>query len=86
MFDRGCTGNDTCGQGLHQINCCGTKQAIGFNHAQTTAFDAAESAWEMTCPACGCAEGPTTDDEGKTCDPGKMPTVSCDNGECHTHC
>jgi hypothetical protein len=83
-FDRGCTNNDSCSFGMHQLSCCGSQQAIGFNHAQTNAFAAAEIAWEATCPGCACPAALPIDDEGKTCN--AMPTVSCDNGMCFTHC
>ena len=86
MFTRACTTSTSCSFGLHQTDCCGTRKAIGFNHDQTMAFGIAEAAWEATCPACGCAEGPTTADDGSTCMPNVMPTVTCDNNVCTTHC
>jgi hypothetical protein len=84
-FNRACTNNDSCVFGLHQINCCGSMQAIGFNHDQRDAFDMAERAWAMTCPQCGCAATLPIDDSGKTCMT-SMFVATCDNGMCTSHC
>jgi hypothetical protein len=65
-FDKGCTDTPNCVIGLHQIDCCGTLVAIGFNHAFRDAFDQAEAAWRQACPAlCGCVAGPTRAEDGK---------------------
>jgi hypothetical protein len=65
-FDSGCTDTINCSFGLHQIDCCGTLVAIGFNHAFRDAFDKAEANWRMACPAaCGCMAGPTRAEDGK---------------------
>jgi hypothetical protein len=84
-FERGCTNSTSCSFGVHQLNCCGSTQAIGFNHSQRDAFDMAEANWRLGCPACGCAAAPLIDDQGVTCTTAD-PTVSCDSGMCHTHC
>jgi len=66
-FESGCADTINCSFGLHQINCCGTLVAIGFNHAFRDAFDKAEAAWRQACPAaCGCIAGPTRADDGKS--------------------
>jgi hypothetical protein len=83
-FSRECQGNDSCSFGFHQINCCGSMQAIGFNHSQKTAFEAAEAAWEATCPGCGCPTALPIDDDGNTCM--ADPFVTCDSGMCRAHC
>jgi hypothetical protein len=91
MYDKGCTTTDNCSFGLHQVDCCGTLSAIGFNHAFKTAFDAAEVTWRASCPGCGCPSGPTKVESGVTCDQGKIG-VKCDtsgtgsNGKCTTVC
>jgi hypothetical protein len=84
-FTKGCTTADNCSIGFHQTDCCGTQVALGFNHSQRDAFDNAEMAWDMTCPACGCAAQPLMAEDGKTCTM-QMVTVACDNGMCTTHC
>jgi hypothetical protein len=83
-FDDGCTNAASCSFGLHQIDCCGSKLVVPFNHAQTDAFNTAEMAWELTCPACGCAARPNVDSEGKTCQ--GDPQVTCDGNMCRARC
>jgi hypothetical protein len=84
-FDKACTTPDSCSFGLHQVNCCGSDAAIGFNHAQLANFTTAEASWDKTCTACQCQAGDTLAEDGKTCGKGAI-TVSCDNGMCTTHC
>jgi hypothetical protein len=79
-FDKGCTADINCAYGLHQVDCCGSKIAIGFNHAYKDAFDKAELAWETACPAaCDCLAKPTLAEDGKT---GAMFGVQCKSGVC----
>jgi hypothetical protein len=84
-FSKACTNTASCSFDLHQLNCCGSQEAIGFNHDQRDAFTAAEMAWAATCPACGCAAAPLMAEDGKTCTQ-QMITVTCDSGMCTTHC
>jgi hypothetical protein len=65
-LDTGCTNTQSCSFGLHQIDCCGTKLAVGFNHAETNRFAQEEQAWEASCPQCGCPAGLTRAQDGKT--------------------
>ena len=83
-FDKTCTNSASCSIGFHQSDCCGSLRAIGFNHANRDAFDAAEKQWEATCAKCNCPPAPTLTDDGKS---GTMQTitVSCDSGSCVTH-
>jgi hypothetical protein len=84
-FDKGCTDSTNCSDGFHQVDCCGSLVAVGFNHAQRDTFNTAEQTWELTCPACGCAAQPTQAEDGKTCAM-NVVTVTCDTGMCTTHC
>jgi len=83
-FTKACTNSDSCSFGLHQLNCCGSQLAIGFNHSVVASFQAAEAAWEATCSACACAAAAPLVEDGKSC----KGTIgaSCDNGMCTTHC
>jgi hypothetical protein len=85
----GCTSSDACVFELHEVTCCGPRQAYGVNHAYATSFQSAEAAWEATCPKCGC---PTTNQvtaqDGKTGEIGQLQ-VKCDTsgggtGKCTT--
>lgn len=80
-FIRGCGTTDNCSFGLHQIDCCGSKVAIGFNHAERTRFDELEKVWESSCPACECLGRPTLAEDGKT---GTSFGVACVDGQCRT--
>jgi len=82
-FPKGCGSTANCIIKLHQIDCCGTMMALGINHGEFAAFDAAETAWETACPKCKCPVGLTQAEDGKagaTVD----VKVSCDNGTCKT--
>lgn len=91
IYDKGCTTTDNCSFGLHQIDCCGTLSAVGFNHAFKDAFDLAEKPWRASCPGCGCPSGPTKAESGMTCDSNKI-VVKCStsgtggSGKCVTSC
>jgi hypothetical protein len=84
-LDKGCTDTTNCSDGFHQVDCCGSLVAVGFNHAQRDTFNTAEQTWELTCPACGCAAQPTQAEDGKSCAM-NVVTVTCDTGMCTTHC
>jgi hypothetical protein len=81
-FDKSCNADADCSLVFHQVNCCGTKTAIGINNNEAASFAAAEAVCESQYPACGCAEGPTTAEDGKTPDPSGMIQVHCDAGLC----
>jgi hypothetical protein len=89
-FDDGCTNSQSCSFGFHQVDCCGTLVAIGFNHALVDSFDKAEASWRAACPAnCGCPPGPTRTDNGDTGDKSDV-AVRCEGqsgsfGSCVTY-
>lgn len=80
-FIKGCTTSENCSFGLHQIDCCGSQTAIGFNHSERERFDVTEKAWRSTCPVCDCREKPTTAEDGKS---GTSFDVRCVDGMCQT--
>jgi hypothetical protein len=84
MFDKTCTVAADCVTALHMINCCGTLTAIGINVAEKPAFDAAESTCQMQYPGCGCAQFPTTTEDGKMSMDDNQIQVACSNGQCMT--
>jgi hypothetical protein len=65
-LDHGCTMDSDCAIGIHQIDCCGSTAAIGFNHAERARFDAFEPMCMASFPYCGCDPGPTHTDSGET--------------------
>lgn len=84
-FDKGCTNDVSCSFGLHQINCCGSQAAIGLNHAFKVDFEKYETAWRATCPACGCASGGISLDDGEVVGDPSLVGVKCDGGQCRTY-
>jgi hypothetical protein len=85
-FAKGCDTNAGCVVALHQVDCCGSKDAIGIALAQQAAFTTAEATWDSTCPACRCAPQPTTAEDGRMCASNAV-TVACDNNHmCRTAC
>ncbi len=84
-FDRACMADGDCVIALHQINCCGTLDALGIASAEKAAFDEAEATCESQYPACGCAQGPTTTDEGSTATDLAAISVQCIGGQCTTY-
>lgn len=68
----------------HMVSCCGTLTAIGINAAEQQAFAAAEATCEMQYPACGCAQSPTTTEDGKMSMDDTLIQVGCMGGQCLT--
>ena len=83
-FDKTCAMATDCVTALHMVNCCGTLTAIGINATEKSAFDAAEATCEMQYPACGCAQFPTTTEDGKMSMDDMQIQVGCTNGQCLT--
>ena len=80
-YPRACSTKADCAFGLHQINCCGSKHAMGYSKSSSSTFAADEAACDATYPGCGCAESPTVDDSGKA---GTAFAVDCVSGVCTT--
>ncbi|MFO0588445.1 MAG: hypothetical protein U0441_12925 [Polyangiaceae bacterium] len=84
-FDRACAAATDCVIGFHQINCCGTRTAMGIASTAQSDFAAAEATCESQYPGCGCAQGPTMTDEGSTAIDEAMIQVQCSGGMCMTY-
>jgi len=93
--DRSCATASDCVAVSHTSNCCGQAVVIGIRVSSQSAFQTLEAQCDATYPACGCAAGqPTTDDgsrlafsgtAGVTCLQGKCTTFVPDcNGPCPT--
>jgi hypothetical protein len=84
-FDKTCAQAADCVLKFHMINCCGTRNAIGINHNESAAFDAAEATCDAQYPGCGCAQGPTTAEDGKMAQDEGMIKVDCPSGQCSSY-
>ena len=84
-FDRACSAEGDCAIAFHQINCCGTRKALGIAKSAQADFATAEATCEAQYPACGCAQGPTLTDEGSTATDEAQILVQCLAGSCTTY-
>ena len=76
-LDQGCTADSDCAFGVHQIDCCGSTLAVGFNSAERGRLDALEPTCVATLPPCGCDPGPTRTDSGEDMLDGAPNLVAC---------
>jgi hypothetical protein len=83
-LDRSCTTAADCFAGAHVINCCGQVQDIGFANAAKTQFQTLEAQCDATYPACGCAAGQPTADDGSRLRFSDQPGLTCLQGKCTT--
>lgn len=83
-FDKSCTDSSQCTFGLHQINCCGSQLALGFNVAEKARFDADEKLCRSEYPPCGCPAAPTKTEDGQTWDGVKTIISVCTASGCQT--
>ncbi len=82
-FDATCNTVSDCAIAVHQINCCGSKEALGIATSAVAAFNAAEHTCESEYPACGCAEAPEVAQDGRDASQGTI-TVECSAHTCMT--
>ena len=85
QLEKACTAATDCFVALHTVSCCGTQVAIGFNLSSKSAFTTAENKCDNAYPGCGCAEGPTMAEDGKSQQVGGAIDVRCDSGLCRTY-
>lgn len=79
-FDMSCQSADGCAIAVHQVNCCGTRQALGINGNEIGRFTEDEAICEAQYPACDCADfGIRADDGQSTYDPGELGVVCAEN-------
>jgi hypothetical protein len=83
-LDRSCTTAADCFAGAHTSNCCGQVQFVGFRNAVKTQFQTLEAACDATYPACGCAAGQPTADDGSKLRFNQQADVTCLQGKCTT--
>jgi len=83
--EKACETEGDCTFSLHQLSCCGSMAAIGYNVKSGPTFATAESACRVTYPGCGCPASPTTTEDGLTAgSPGEIG-VLCKVGKCTTY-
>jgi hypothetical protein len=83
-IDRSCTVDADCLAFTHTTSCCGSAVWVGVHASEKDRFAALEAACDRTYPACGCASGPPTTDDGSIVRFGSTAGVSCQTGTCKT--
>ena len=79
-FDRTCGMDVDCAVVSHQVDCCGSRAALGVAAREVVRFSEAERACASMFPACDCAAQPTTADDGTT--GSGDARVACVAGQC----
>jgi hypothetical protein len=82
--DRSCAIASDCVAVSHTSNCCGTAQVIGIRASEQARFQPLEAQCDATYPACGCATGPSTTDDGSRLAFDGTAGVTCVQGKCTT--
>jgi len=82
--DRSCTSASDCVAVSHTSNCCGQAQMIGIRTSAQSAFQTLEAQCDATYPACGCAAGQPTTDDGSRIKFDGAAGVACEQGKCTT--
>jgi hypothetical protein len=83
-FDRSCQDEPDCRVAVHQVDCCGTRSALGINYLEQDRFNEAETICEPQYPRCGCPDrGIFADDGNSTYEVADLG-VFCSDGSCST--
>jgi hypothetical protein len=83
-LDRSCAKDTDCMAVVHTTNCCGAAVWLGLRSTEAQAFATLESTCDASYPACGCASGPPTTDDGSTVMRGGAVSASCQGSICKT--
>ncbi len=84
-LDRSCTTASDCFAAAHQTSCCGTRELTGLSTSVKAQYQGLEAQCDATYPACGCAEGQPTTDDGSMIQFNATPGVACVQGTCTTY-
>lgn len=84
MFDKSCRAASECHPAIHQVDCCGTRAAIGITLAEVRHFNDDEGICRAQFPACGCPQQPTSAEDGQRTDDESTIAVDCVRGQCRT--
>jgi hypothetical protein len=85
QFERACWDDSWCDIAFHQLDCCGSRTAMGIFHTAVASFDAAEQTCAASYPACECAAQATTTDTGQATSDESTIAVQCRSGLCTTY-
>jgi hypothetical protein len=83
-LDRSCTTDADCFAAQNVADCCGRLQYIGLRTTEQTRYTTLETQCKSQWPACTCATGPTTTDDGSKIKSTTSVGVTCHQGVCTT--
>lgn len=83
LRDRACTEDADCTAAPNVVDCCGTREVVGFRITDLTQFRHLAEQCALFLGECDCLPGPTTADDGSTGDPDDA-IVECVDGRCRT--
>jgi hypothetical protein len=81
---KACSVDADCAVVLHQTDCCGTLAAVGVEDGSVDAFNEHESMCAALWPACECAAGPTSTEDGGTVPDPASAEAACVEGLCQS--
>ena len=82
-FPKACFANDDCASVLRQVDCCGTKAAIGVAKSAQSLFEQAAAVCDSQYPKCKCMAQPTKAEDGQNAQAGAI-VATCTKGLCLT--
>jgi hypothetical protein len=83
-LDRSCATAADCVAVTHTTSCCGQAVFMGIRSSEQARYQTLEPQCDATYPACGCAAGPPTTDDGSQLRFDGTPGVTCAQGRCTT--
>jgi len=83
-FDQACGSNSDCQVAVHQIDCCGSRAALGINIDEGARFDLDEGICRDQYPACDCVDRGILADDGQSAYYEADIGVACNEGICTT--
>ena len=83
-FDMSCQSDSDCAVAVHQVNCCGTRRALGINNTEVDRFNIDEAICEGQYPACNCVDLGIEADDGQPTYSSKDVGVRCASSSCFT--
>lgn len=83
-FDQTCGSDSDCLVAVHQIDCCGSRAALGININEGPRFDYDEAICRGQYPACDCVDRGILADDGQSAYYEADVGVACSEGSCTT--
>ena len=79
-----CTEPSDCRLVFHQVDCCGSQEALGINESEATQYQQLENMCVASEPTCDCIPEETVAQDGNS-GPGYRIAVDCVGGQCESY-